>query len=500
MPKELNFRDPGRLTSREYYELFEMPLARAFYHINQRGVHIDTAKLAALRTFICTELQSSCSRISVQLGGKQVIPSITDKKQDVTGAFNLSSPAQIIDLLKSFGIKPPKKRRADGSYSESTDEESLNELYAATGNPVLKEILRTRELNKLLGTYVDVELENETLYGAYFVTGTVTGRRSCRENFLGLGTNLQNPPKHTDLAGKFRECLVARQRKIFVKCDQVSAEDWIVQGIIADQSGDREGLNELLQGTDRHAKLAAFIFGKPVAQCGKDTPERFIGKKVRHAGNYDMEAFRFSQVMASENHVVTEQFCQWLLERFHAANPGIKHVFHEYVKRELTSRRCLTTPFGFTRQFFSLRDYGDNKKIMKEGYAQIPQGTVGTNTGFAVLWLEKHHPGHVILDDHDAVTLEVDDNLTSVLNAVSWLQEAFNRVIRFEKGLELTIPIEVELGYDLAHMKTVKCELSDKTGLTNIYAGLKLPAKALDNTTYGAPLPQSQERANATST
>jgi hypothetical protein len=495
--KELNFRDPGCLTPREYYELFKMPLSRAFYAINQRGIAVDPVRLSALRKFVTDELEQCCQRISPYANGKKVVPKALTKKPDPT-VLNLSSTPQVLELIRFLGMTPPKKRRADGSYSESSDEESLNELFAETGHPFLKEQQRVRELNKLLGTYIDVELESNVLFGAYFTTGTVSDRRSCRENYLGLGSNLQNQPKHTDLAEKYRACLVARPGHIFVKCDQISAEDWLVTGIIADQSGDHTGFNELLSGVDRHAKLAAFIFGKPVEMCGKDTPERFMGKKVRHAGNYDMEAFRFACEMAKEGHVVTESFCQWLLDKFHSANPGIKSVFHKYVQDQLASTRTLTSPFGFTRQFFGLRDFGDNRKIMKEGYAQIPQGTVGQNTGFAILWLENTHPGYVILDDHDAVTLEVPDNADAVVTAVSWLRQAFDRVVRLPKGLAFTIPIEVELGYDLASMKTVKCELSNAIGLQNIFHGLKKPPRVPAVSTTGAPLLQSQPRSNAT--
>lgn len=498
MRSVLNFHDPGLLTAEEYYFLYEMPLARAFYDINQRGILIDAGRLAALRQFVNTELTSSCNDISSLFGGRPVIAKALEKSKPVAGVLNLSSNPQVLETLRALGITPPKKRRQDGSYSESADEESLNEIFAETGHPFCKKLLRVRELNKLLGTYIDVELEQNTLFGAYFVTGTVTGRRSCRENYLGLGSNLQNQPKHTDLAERYRSCLVARPGYMFVKCDQVSAEDWIVSGIIADQGGDYTGFNELTQRIDRHARLASFIFGKPLQLCGKDTPERFMGKKVRHAGNYDMEAFRFSQVMASEGHVVSEHFCSWLLDKFHSANPGIRGIFHRFVQEQLSRNRCLTTPFGFTRQFFGLRDYGDNRKVMKEGYAQIPQGTVGTNTGFAILWLEQYHPGYVILDDHDAVTLEVPDRLDSVLSSVSWLQEAFNRVIRLPKGLVFTIPIEVELGYDLASLRTVKCALSDKAGLTSIYNGLKKLPKAPDHSIIGAQPPSSQQQSNVT--
>jgi len=495
--RALNFQDPGLLTAKDYYELYSMPLARCFFQISQRGVAVEPRRLAALKDYILRELESECGAISTVLGGKATIAKAPPKSKPDPTVLNLSSTPQVLDTLRLLGMTPPKKKRADNTWSESSDEESLNELFAETGHPFLKKLLRVRELNKLLGTYVDVELENDILFGAYFVTGTVTGRRSCRENYLGLGSNLQNQPKHTDLADRYRACLIARPGHIFVKCDQVSAEDWLVTGIIADQSGDYSGFNELKQGIDRHAKLAAFIFGKPVEMCGKDTPERFMGKKVRHAGNYDMEAFRFSQVMAGEGHVVTEKFCEWMLERFHLANPGIRGAFHHYVQEELRTKRQLTTPFGFTRQFFGLRDYGDNKKIVKEGYAQIPQGTVGTNTGFAILWLEHNHPGHVVLDDHDAVTLEVPDRLDSVLSAVSWLQQAFDRVIRLPKGLHFRIPIEVELGYDLASMRTVKCELSNKAGLRAIYDGLKRPPRVPEASTIGAQPPSSPLASNA---
>jgi hypothetical protein len=186
-----------------------------------------------------------------------------------------------------------------------------------------------------------------------------------------------------------------------------------------------------------------------------------------------MESFRFAEVMAAEGHHFTVFMCEHLLSRFHNAEPGIKQVFHKYVQDELMLKHQLATPFGFTRQFFGLRDYGDNKKLFKEGYSQIPQGTVGQNTGLAILWLESYHPGYVVLDDHDAITLEVQDSPDIVYEATRWLRDSFDRIIRLENGLEFTIPIEVEIGYDLAHMKT--CADLSNHGVMNIYNGLVKP-------------------------
>jgi hypothetical protein len=145
-------------------------------------------------------------------------------------------------------------------------------------------------------------------------------------------------------------------------------------------------------------------------------------------------------------------------------------VFHSYIQSQLIANRTLTTPFGRVRQFLSLRDYSDNKKVFKEAYAQLPQSTVGDNTGMAILWLEQNLPGFVLLDGHDSVVGEADDNLESVIKAVDCLEQAFNRIIRFPNGLKITIPIELEIGYDLEH--TEKCAASDKAGLTSIYNSL----------------------------
>lgn len=474
--QEREFHNNPSLAS--FYHNYEMPLARAFFNINKRGIASDATKLRDLASFIEKELQLSVSRIQTQLGCTSVVAQKPDGVKSLPpDVINLSSPKQVIEVLKGLKLKVPTKR----GQGETTDEEELNKLYAETGHPFLKDLLRIRELNKIKGTYVDAELENGVLYSAYFVTGTVTGRRSSRENFLGLGTNGQNQPKHSDLGKKYRECLVARPGRIFVSCDQQQAEDWIVSAIIADVSGNRTGLDELINHVDRHAKLASFIFSKPLSAVGKGTPERFMGKKVRHSGNYDVGSWQLSSAFSKEGFQVAPSTCDWLLNRFHQAEPGIRNVYHKYIQEQLQTTSCLTTPFGRVRQFFGLRSYSDNHKIIKEAYAQIPQSTVGDNTGMSILWLEHNYPGHVVADGHDSVTLEVSDNLKNVGVAVHQLQRAFDRIIQFPNGLRIQIPIEVEIGYDLQNMLTCK-DLTDQS-IANTYNALPRRASICANST-----------------
>lgn len=367
--------------------------------------------------------------------------------------LNLSSPKQLKEFLKgTLHIKLQVDRM---THKESTNEESLNKAFAKTGHPVLKHILRVRELNKMKGTYIDAKLLHNTFYFSSSVTGTVGGRRSSKKSFLGYGSNAQNQPKHSDIGQKFREVFVSRAGRIFLSCDQMQAEDWIVQGLIADVSGHTKGIEELQAGIDRHKRLASDIFGIPMSQISKDSIERYLGKKTRHAGNYGMEADKMSAEMAKEGKHVPKEDCQLILAKFHSVEPDIRGVFHKWVEQQLNTTRILRSPLGRERFFFGLHPKRDNGKIYREAYSYIPQTTVGDNTGLAVLYLEKHFPGHFLSEVHDSALLEVIDDFDYIWTAFQHLKQAFHRTLRFQNGFELEIPIEAEIGYNLQKMEKV---------------------------------------------
>jgi len=439
-------------TLEQFYSEYEMPLARVFHEIDRRGVLVDQTRLTKFVKGIDEDLVKACAKIEAVVKLK-VVPKGTKGKKTEAGTLNLSSVPELKKVLTDvLGIKLKKDWK---TKNESTGEEALNEAYATTGNPVLKEILRVRELNKIRGTYASATLLDSVLYTSYSVTGTVTGRRSSREtpftseNGHAIGTNVQNLPKQSELGKKFRECVIARPGKIFVSCDQVQAEDWIVCGIIADVSGDHAGLDELLQGVDRHKRLATQIFQKPELECIKGTMFRFMGKKTRHAGNYGMKAPKMAIELAKEGFSLGVKYCETLLERFHAYEPHIKSSFQRSIEDAIRNTRTLRTPIGRERYFFGLRPGENNDKIFKEAFSYIPQSTVGDNTGLAILFCERNVPGWVILDGHDAVTLEVEDSIDEVYKAYELLTESFNRIITFPNGTQIKIPIEFELGYDL---------------------------------------------------
>lgn len=490
--QETEFDDNPSL--RRFYRDYEMPLARAYYEIDKRGLLVDIPTREKVRTYIHGEAKKVLGEI-VTVSGKRCFSSLEQienlgVKREPSDVL-LSSPKDILQLLRDCGIKPKKKPFTN---VETTDEESLNELFAETNHPVLKLILRTRELDKIEGTYIDQKLYQNISYTNYNVAGTVGGRRSARKSFLHMGSNHQNQPKHSDLGKELREMYVARPGKVFVFCDQIQAEDWIVSGLIADNSNSRTGLDELLRGVDRHTKLAAFIFGMPESMCGKDTIQRFLGKKVRHAGNYDMGANRMAGALAKEGYSIKPWECEALLEKFHGATPEIRGVFHQWVINCLTRNRKLRTPFERERVFFGLHPFRDNSKLFKEAYSYVPQSSVGDNTGLAVLYCERKSRGLVIHECHDSIGLEVDYNFESVLNAMELLTEAFHRTITFDNGLALEIPIEYEIGFDFRSV--TKCASASRDGLKNIWPTLDLHPRARKTFISGVLLPQSAQSSN----
>ena len=353
-----------------------------------------------------------------------------------------------------------QRKNQEGEYESnySTGELALQKMLAANqfnypgGDPAIKAVLRVRELGKLRSGYLNSRLykkDGDSFYlSIYNVAGTVTGRRSSKRHTFGFGNNGQNFPEHSNIAKFFRECLVAREGNILVFIDQVQAEDWPVSALAQNYVG----LQELKAGVDRHTNLASMIFNIPLASRSikewKDSMERYLGKKTRHAHNYDMTAPRMSDELAKEGHSIQIPACEVLLRKVDAAEPNVKGVFHKYVQTVVSNTRILTTPFGRERQVLGVRPGEYNNQIFKECYAFIPQSVVGDNTGFSVLILESDYPErYIIQEGHDSIVQDVPANVANISQCLQRTAASFDRVVRFHNGIEVNIPIEAKLGY-----------------------------------------------------
>jgi hypothetical protein len=419
----------------------------------------------------------------------------------IDNSFNIRSSQKFLAFLKDYGYKVPKitKKTNAGEWEskEGTSELALREMImenqfgGPSGDEALIAVLNVRELITLRSRYLNARLfpmpEGPVYLSSYNAgSGTLTGRRSSKKHIYGYGGNGQNFPKHNDTAERFRRCLVARPEYILLSVDQISAEDWPVNAL----ANDLAGLTELRSGADRHTKLAAFIFALDInsktPEQWKESIERYLGKKTRHASNYDMKAPRMHDALMQEGKFFPVEVCESLLKRAHAANPNIKQVFHNYIQDSINRSKTLITPYGRERQFLEFRPGSKNGNLWNEAYAYIPQSVVGDNTGFAVeeLVLSPEQNIYLLQEGHDSIVQEVkyrdssecgtiSNNASDIDRLVVALErtvEAFDREIEFYNGIKINIPVEAELSFDFA--RSVKVKTLDRAGIEAALAKL----------------------------
>lgn len=461
-------------------------LQSLYYEISNRGIVVDTKRLEEASAYINQDILKQCDIISrlwnihCYIGGankpKQIV---VDGIGTNISSINLNSSSgtntPLAFLKDKLGFKIPKTsgRDEDGNYisKESLAELTLQKIYATNqfgtlgGDPAIRALLRIRELGTLRARYINANLFNHGQFQVFLTNyncaGTVTGRRGSRKHSFGFGGNAQNFPKHGELARIFRRCLVARPGYIYLMVDQMQAEDWPTSALACNY----EAINDLENGVDRHRKLACSIFQLTWDHYDekgwKDSHERYLGKKTRHANNYGMRGNTMSDSLAKEGYSLTPDQCNNILTLVNNADPSVDKVFHKYVRDQLDASRTLKTPFGRERIFFGLHagEAGSNTKIFNEAYSYIPQSTVGDNTGFAVYELEtgdESTRGRIIQESHDSIVQEIPDDVESIWSFIQATKKAFDRRISFHNGIELTIPVEGEIGYDFNHTVSFK--------------------------------------------
>ena len=462
---------------------YEHALQAAYYYIGNRGICVNTDRIAEAKAIVKAEISRQLAiaanqwNVKVFVGADDTMPE---------GSINLNATQgkyALLAGLKTLGYEVVKitKKNNEGEYEQnySTGELALQKMLSRNqfnypgGDPALRAILKIRELGKLYSSYLNARLlerqGNSYFLTNYNVAGTLTGRRSSRRHTFGFGNNAQNFPKHSDVASMYRRCLVARPGNIFLMVDQVSAEDWPVSAL----SQNTHALAELRDTTDvygRHTRLGSLIFNIPLnaktPSEWKDSMERYLGKKARHASNYDMKAGRMSDALAQEGFSFSEAQCKILLDKIEKIDPSVKSVFHKYVQDCINKTRMLVTPFGRERQFLEARPNDSNNSVFKEAYAYIPQSTVGDNTGFALLNLETKYPEnerYIVQEGHDSIVQDIPENVETVYKTLLRTNAAFDRDITFHNGIVVKIPIEAEVGFDF--QTTIKIKDFSRVGV-----------------------------------
>ncbi len=235
---EAKIATTGRLD--EVYETIEKPLVPVLREMERNGVLIDTNVLAALSKTYRAELEAVEKRIYSIVGHE----------------FSIASPKQLGNVLfDELGLKAPggKSQKKTATGQRSTKESELEKLRGE--HAIIEDILEYRQIQKLLGTYIEpippLLDSNGRLHPQFIQTGAVTGRMATQN------PSIQNIPVRTERGRAIRHAFIASKGYVLLGLDYSQIE----LRLAAILSGDEKLGAIFRSGRDVHREVAAAVFG-----------------------------------------------------------------------------------------------------------------------------------------------------------------------------------------------------------------------------------------------
>lgn len=435
---------------REYYEL-QMKKHRFYLNMENRGFEVDTNRQKELKIQY-TEMQRVVHERLVANVGYDI---------------NVKSYPQVFSLLyKDLKFKALKRN--------PTSEDSIvrllsNHAKTKEKKDILTDILEERRIRDQKSRAINFTPDYDgTCKTVYNIIATETCRSSTgilkkpvRPKKIGL--SFHTIPAHGRLAKAVKSMLRPRKGKVFIKADASQAEARVV-AVLAKQWD----LLEVFDKIDIHRRTAALVLGytqsldlRPIKipvvdDMEKDGPERFCGKKTRHAGNYKMGKGRFMLEFNTDaqkfeiNINISEWKAGVMVQKFREADTRLEKNFWGDIENTINETRTLIDPFGGVRVFNSRLD----DEIYKEAYANIPQRTVGHLVQGAGLAIQEeigwdNDVAYFLGEKHDELLMEVPENdyeqYGRLLKKHMETPIDFSRYCNIKRDYILTIPCDIEL-------------------------------------------------------
>jgi DNA polymerase I len=302
----------------------------------------------------------------------------------------------------------------------------------AEDHPIVADLLRYREVEKLRSTYADalpplIQADGR-VHATLKQTDTTTGRISSE------APNLQNVPVRTADGREFRRAFVADEGWGLLTADYSQIE----LRVLAHLAEDPGLIDAFDRGVDIHTVTAAKVFRE--AEADVTAEQRRFAKVVNYGLAYGMEAYGLGQRLD----IPTEE-AREILDSYFDGFPNVRE-FMETTVAEAKGRGYTTTIFGRRRQITELSS--DNFRIRQMGermaqnapvqgsaadifkLAMIDVDRLLEDGGFRTRMLLTVHDELVFevpLDEHDAV----EPKIRATMEAVT----------------ELRVPLAVDVGF-----------------------------------------------------
>jgi uracil-DNA glycosylase family 4 len=469
--------DLDELNQRPFYENFLMKLHPVYLDIEREGFTIDyTARDALFAKYI--KWSEHLSYELWNIAGDHV---------------NVNSPKQIALLLFENWKLP---------YRKGTGEEELTALLNNVGktgvhNPThrrgIEIILEKRRVDKTINNYLmampDFDGKMKTSYFLCLETGRTSTHQldppirptiEIKDEYgkkkkKSIGTPFQTMTKHGDIGADVRSQYIAEPEYIYAQADSAQAEARVVF-LLAD---DEQALKDIDEH-DYHALTASWFFGGSESDYSKkvlgyESPIRFAGKTLRHAGHLGAGKRRAATELNTQARkykipiTIDESGADRALKIFHAKQPKIQKVFQASVISALEKNRQLIAPvpwgfdikYGGTRTFFER--WGE--ELFRQGFSYIPQRAISDSTKGAAIRLRRDHPKAfkerlmvILMESHDALLFMIKEKRLEEFSPI--IKEEMERPIIFENcsipRRNLIVPCELETGYNYQDLKKFK--------------------------------------------
>lgn len=371
--------------SKEIYEL-EKSLLPILRKMEETGIKIDKPYFQKLQQ----EMEEAIAVLGKNIYGY------------AAREFNINSTQQISEVLfgdlklSTKGLKKTPK----GVVSTASPE--LEKLRGA--HPIVEEIFKHREIQKLLTTYArplpDLADARDRVHTHFDQLGAATGRLSSAE------PNLQNIPNQGEWGKRIRRGFIADQGFSLVSFDYSQME----LRIAAHLSGDEQMSAFFKEGADIHTMTASTVFGVPAREV---TPEmRFRAKALNFGVLYGMGA----QGFAKSAGISTEE-ARDFIEQYFVRFPKV----FEYMEKTREFARIhgyVETMFGRRRYLPEVNSSTPQLRAQAERMAinHPIQGSLADIVKMAMVKVQQtssllESSCRMLLQIHDELLFEIEDGI-----------------------------------------------------------------------------------------
>ncbi len=399
------------------YREVDLPLVEVLACLERTGMRVDLEVLARLSEAMHTERREREAEV-LALAGEP---------------FNLNSPAQLGRILFEK-LQLPVIKVTGKTKAPSTDEEVLQELAQKHGAEIAAQLLRHRELVKLLGTYVDalpamVNPLTGRVHTKLHQAAVASGRLASND------PNLQNIPVRTEDGRAIRGAFVPEPGWVLLDADYSQIELRVVAALAQDPVL----LGAFASGEDIHRRTASEVMGVPMDQV---TPEqRSAAKAVNFGLLYGQGAFALAASLG-----ITQKEAKAFIERYFERMPAVA-AWIEATKEQAVKEGLVRTHWGRIRTIPELES--SNAQFRNAGLRvavnTVVQGTAADLMRRAMVRLHRALEAEglrarLLLQVHDELLVEAPPEEVETASAL--LKEAM-------EGADDLGPLDVKLAAEV---------------------------------------------------